>query len=44
VALIANYDGLYLDPTVSDTYFDDRLFEKRYYSSASAIQRARSCD
>jgi propionate CoA-transferase len=36
VALIANYDGLYLDPTVSDTYFSMIAYlEKRYYSSAS---------
>jgi propionate CoA-transferase len=36
VALIANYDGFYLDPVVSDTYFSMIAYlEKRYYSSAS---------
>ena len=36
VALIANYDGFYLDPGVSDTYFSMIAYlEKRYYSSAS---------
>jgi propionate CoA-transferase len=36
VALIANYDGFYLDPIVSDTYFSTIAYlEKRYYSSAS---------
>ncbi|MBR0800421.1 acyl CoA:acetate/3-ketoacid CoA transferase [Bradyrhizobium jicamae] len=36
VALIVNYDGFYLDPIVSDTYFSMIAYlEKRYYSSAS---------
>ncbi len=36
VALVANYDGFYLDPIVSDTYFSMIAYlEKRYYSSAS---------
>jgi propionate CoA-transferase len=36
VALVANYDGFYLDPGVSDTYFSMIAYlEKRYYSSAS---------
>ena len=36
MALIANYDGFYLDPAVSDTYFSMIAYlEKRYYSSAS---------
>jgi propionate CoA-transferase len=36
VALIANYDGFYLEPAVSDTYFSMIAYlEKRYYSSAS---------
>ena len=36
VTLIANYDGFYLDPLVSDTYFSMIAYlEKRYYSSAS---------
>jgi propionate CoA-transferase len=36
VALIANYDGFYLDPVVSDTYFSMIAYlEQRYYSSAS---------
>jgi len=36
VALIASYDGFYLDPLVSDTYFSMIAYlEKRYYSSAS---------
>jgi propionate CoA-transferase len=36
VALVANYDGFYLDPVVSDTYFSMIAYlEKRYYSSAS---------
>jgi len=36
VALVANYDGFYLDPLVSDTYFSMIAYlEKRYYSSAS---------
>jgi propionate CoA-transferase len=36
VALVANYDGFYLDPIVSDTYFSMIAYlEQRYYSSAS---------
>jgi propionate CoA-transferase len=36
VAMIANYDGFYLDPIVGDTYFSMIAYlEKRYYSSAS---------
>ena len=36
VALIANYDGFYLDPAVGDTYFSMIAYlEKRYYSTAS---------
>src|SRR5215831_11049368 len=36
VGLIASYDGFYLDPLVSDTYFSMIAYlEKRYYSSAS---------
>jgi len=36
VALVANYDGFYLDPAVSDTYFSMIAYlEQRYYSSAS---------
>jgi len=36
VALIVNYDGFYLDPIVSDTYFSMIAYlEKRYYRSAS---------
>jgi len=36
VALVANYDGFYLDPVVSDTYFSMIAYlEQRYYSSAS---------
>jgi len=36
VAMIASYDGFYLDPLVSDTYFSMIAYlEKRYYSSAS---------
>ena len=36
VALVANYDGFYLDPGVSDTYFSMIAYlEQRYYSSAS---------
>jgi propionate CoA-transferase len=36
VGLIANYDGFYLEPLVSDTYFSMIAYlEKRYYSSAS---------
>ncbi len=36
VALIANDDGLHLEPAVSDTYFSMIAYlEKRYYSSAS---------
>jgi propionate CoA-transferase len=36
VALIANYDGFYLEPLVGDTYFSMIAYlEKRYYSSAS---------
>ncbi len=36
VALIANYDGFYLDPQVSDTYFSMIAYlQKRYYSTAS---------
>ena len=36
VALVANYDGLYLDPNVSDTYFSMIAYlERRYYASAS---------
>jgi propionate CoA-transferase len=36
VALIASYDGFYLDRVVSDTYFSMIAYlEKRYYSSAS---------
>ena len=36
VALVANYDGFYLDPAVSDTYFSMIAYlERRYYSSAS---------
>ena len=36
VALIANYDGFYLDPTVSDAYFSMITYmQNRYYSSAS---------
>ena len=33
VALVANYDGFYLDPAVSDTYFSMIAYlEQRYYS------------
>ena len=36
VALVANYDGFYLEPIVSDTYFSMIAYlEQRYYSSAS---------
>jgi propionate CoA-transferase len=36
VALVANYDGLYLDPSVSDAYFSMITYmQNRYYSSAS---------
>jgi len=36
VALVANYDGFYLDPTVSDAYFSMITYmQNRYYSSAS---------
>ena len=36
VALIVNYDGFYLDPTVSDSYMSMITYmEQRYYSSAS---------
>jgi propionate CoA-transferase len=36
VALVANYDGFYLDPAVSDIYFSMIAYlEQRYYSSAS---------
>jgi propionate CoA-transferase len=36
VAMIASYDGFYLDPLVSDTLFSMIAYlEKRYYSSAS---------
>ena len=36
VALVANYDGFYLDPLVSDTYFSMIAYlENRYYESAS---------
>ena len=36
VALVANYDGFYLEPLVSDTYFSMIAYlEKRYYRSAS---------
>ena len=36
VALVVNYDGFYLDPTVSDTYFSMITYmQNRYYSSAS---------
>jgi propionate CoA-transferase len=36
VALVANYDGFYLEPLVGDTYFSMIAYlEKRYYSSAS---------
>jgi propionate CoA-transferase len=36
VALVANYDGFYLDPAVSDAYFSMIAYlEQRYYSSAS---------
>ena len=36
VALVANYDNFYLDPTVSDAYFSMITYmQNRYYSSAS---------
>jgi propionate CoA-transferase len=36
VALVANYDGFYLDPTVSDAYFSMITYmQNRYYSRAS---------
>ena len=36
VALVANYDGFYLDPTVSEAYFSMITYlEQSYYSSAS---------
>ncbi|MGY3556849.1 hypothetical protein ACVWXP_000118 [Bradyrhizobium sp. USDA 4463] len=36
VALVANYDGFHLEPSVSDTYFSMIAYlEQRYYSSAS---------
>ena len=36
VALVANYDGFYLDSTVSDAYFSMITYmQNRYYSSAS---------
>jgi propionate CoA-transferase len=36
VALVANYDGFHLDPTVSDAYFSMITYmQNRYYSSAS---------
>jgi propionate CoA-transferase len=36
VALVANYDGFYLDPTVSDAYFSMITYmQNRYYSSAT---------
>jgi propionate CoA-transferase len=36
VALVANYDEFYLDPTVSDAYFSMITYmQNRYYSSAS---------
>jgi propionate CoA-transferase len=36
VALVANYDGFYLDPAVSDAYFSMITYmQNRYYSSAS---------
>ena len=34
--LVANYDGFYLDPMVSDAYFSMITYmQNRYYSSAS---------
>jgi len=36
VALVASYDGFYLDPTVNDAYFSMVTYlQNRYYSSAS---------
>jgi propionate CoA-transferase len=36
VVLVANYDGFYLDPMVSDAYFSMITYmQNRYYSSAS---------
>jgi len=36
VALVANYDGFYLDPMASDAYFSMITYmQNRYYSSAS---------
>jgi propionate CoA-transferase len=36
VALVANYDGFYLDPAVSDAYFSMITYmQNRYYSTAS---------
>jgi propionate CoA-transferase len=36
VALVANYDGFYLDPMVADAYFSMITYmQNRYYSSAS---------
>jgi propionate CoA-transferase len=36
VALVVNYDGFYLDPTVSDAYFSMITYmQNRYYLSAS---------
>ena len=36
VALVVNYDGLTLDPAVSDAYFSMVTYmESRYYASAS---------
>ena len=36
VALVANYDGFYLDPIVSEAYFSMITYmQNRYYSSAT---------
>ena len=36
VALVANYDGFYLDPMVADSYFSMITYmQNRYYTSAS---------
>ena len=45
VALVANYDGFTLDPTVADAYFSMITYmQNLYYSSASRYRRARSCE
>ena len=42
VALVANYDGFYLDPMVSDAYFSMITYlQNRYYSSGVALHDER---